>query len=229
MTEKLLGNWSEADGIPRSIALTVVNYAALLAATAFPGKTAFNADDLEKLVLLSDCKQVWRMTGFSPPAWDLDDEGPLDYVADFASIGALSSLTNLPASTFDVGSGSLAVGKRVLAAIAGTYVGIFVLAANGSNWDLSRAPDLASDGQVSDAEVIVRYTYRCCREVHRPCRAQRPEQPNIFQRGQVTSGCSWVCNKRCRDSIGAVRIMSALYRVAKKKARCRILAFLPCG
>jgi hypothetical protein len=157
MANKPLANWSEIDGIPRSIAMTVASYAALLAATSFPGKTEFDANDLEKLVLLSDCEQVWRMTGFDPPTWDLDDEGPNDYVADFAVVGALSSLTNLSSSTFDVGRGTLAAGKRVLSADAGGTVGLFVLASNGANWDLSVAPDLSADGQVRTATVLVRF------------------------------------------------------------------------
>jgi len=138
--------------------MTVASYAELLATTTFPGKSAYDVNDLEKLVLLSDCQQVWRLAGFSPAAWDLADAGPLDHIVDFAVIGVLAGLTNLPSSTFDVGSGSLAAGKRVLSAVAGGLLGIFVLVENASNWDLTRAPDLAADGQVGDAEVIVRYS-----------------------------------------------------------------------
>lgn len=75
---------------------------------------------------------------------------------DFVCPGPLSTLTNLAAGYFDVGSGALAAGLSVLllAGIGGVYPGLYTLSANGDNWNLTPRSDWQQDEDVKPGFAV---------------------------------------------------------------------------
>lgn len=66
---KPLANWTPSDGIPSIVADHVANSTARLAYTHFPGKTAFDASDVGKILVQDDDQSTWTCVAFPPSSF----------------------------------------------------------------------------------------------------------------------------------------------------------------